>query len=64
MGNTKYTGKIRAAAEYIEETRAPAKEKEIIERILTTASVLRRLADEMERETTESEGDAHAADDQ
>ena len=56
------TARIRAAATYIEETRAPAKEREIIERILGTTAALRKLADEIEQDAAQE--DAHAADDQ
>ena len=63
------TARIRAAAAYVEETRAPAKEREIIERILGTAAALRRLADEIEQEEAEKaeqtvKEDTHAADNQ
>lgn len=49
--------KLRAAAAYIEETRAPAKEREIIERILSTGAALRGLANEIEKEAEADDTD-------
>ncbi len=47
---------MRNCAGYLRGTRLPVGEKEAIERILTCAALLEKLADDMEHEKTNEEG--------
>lgn len=61
MDCTEITGKLRAAAAYLKETRVPIGEKTIIERMLGCAVTLENMAADIEAEQEEK---PHDADDQ